>query len=117
MTTTSSGSSIDITFDWEDLRLAGTLQVPAGPGPHPAVVMAQGSGPADRTSGGYFTHIKRSFLERGIAAFAFDKPGCGESTGDWRNYGLLGRASQLEMAIHAVGRHSAVDASKIGVFG
>ncbi len=113
----SSVSSIDLTFDWEDLQLAGTLHLPAEPGPHPTVVMAQGSGPTDRTSGGYFTHIQRAFLGRAIATFAFDKPGCGESTGDWRNYGLHGRASQLETAIRVAGEHPATDAEKIGLWG
>lgn len=48
--------------------------------------MLQGSGPADRTSDGYFTPIQDALLARGIGTCAFDKPGCGESTGDWREY-------------------------------
>ena len=44
----------DLAFDWRELTLAGTLFLPHGDGPYPAVVMVQGSGPTDRDSGEYF---------------------------------------------------------------
>ncbi|WP_367281743.1 alpha/beta hydrolase family protein [Ilumatobacter sp.] len=108
---------IDIQFAWGGLALAGSLHLPSGAGPHPAVVMAQGSGPADRDSGGYFEPIRRTFLDRGIATFAFDKPGCGASTGDWRHYGLAGRADQTVAALDLTRNHAAVDPERVGIWG
>ena len=60
--------------------------------------MMQGSGPADRDGNGYFPHIRDTFLSRGLATFAFDKPGIGASMGDWRDYALRGRAKQAVAA-------------------
>jgi hypothetical protein len=64
--------------------LAGTLHLPASAGPLLAVLMLQGSCAADRNSGDFFPPIRRAFLSRGLAVYAFDKPGLVESSGDWR---------------------------------
>ena len=107
----------DITFAWGDNTLAGTLHLPASSPPHPVVLMLQGSGPADRDADGYFLPIRDVFLSRGIAAFSFDKPGIGASTGDWRDYALNGRADQALAAIALLRGHAAVDPGRVGVWG
>jgi len=78
---------LDLAFEWNGLTLAGTLHLPSE-GPNPLVLMMQGSGSSDRDSDGYFAPNRASFLGLGIATYAFDKPGCGESTSDWRDYAL-----------------------------
>jgi pimeloyl-ACP methyl ester carboxylesterase len=108
---------LDMSFSWEGIDLAGTLHVPASPPPCPAVLMLQGSGPADRDSDGYFLPIRDAFLSRGIATYSFDKPGIGESSGDWRNYALEGRTSQALAAIELLRAHELVDAQRVGVWG
>lgn len=108
---------IRLSFGWAGLELAGSLHVPQSAGPSPAVLMAQGSGATDRDSGGYFEPIRAAFLERGIATFAFDKPGCGESSGDWRNYGLKGRAEQIVAGLEVVRNHSTIDGEQVGIWG
>jgi pimeloyl-ACP methyl ester carboxylesterase len=107
----------DLSFAWRGLDLAGSLHLPPGPGPHPAILMMQGSGPADRDNDGYFPQIRRAFLARSIATFSFDKPGCGASTGDWRDYGLTGRADQAEAAVVALRSQRDVDPTRVGVWG
>ena len=106
-----------IRFPWDDLTLVGTLRLPDSEGPHPVVVMLQGSGPSDRTSNGYFPLIQAAFLSRGIGTFAFDKPGCGESTGDWRDHALEARADQALAAIAAVHEQATVRADRTGIWG
>ena len=108
---------IPLSFDWEGVRLAGSLHLPAGVERCPAVVMAQGSGPADRDSGGYFGPIRETFLDRGVATFAFDKPGCGKSSGDWRHYGLVGRGAQLVAGLDVVRSHPSIGAEHVGIWG
>ena len=108
---------VQLRFDWDGQRLVGSLHLPVGDGPWPAVVMAQGSGPADRDSGGYFVPIRETFLGRGIATYAFDKPGCGGSSGDWRHYGLVGRADQLVAAVDLVRNHPSIDGGHVGIWG
>jgi hypothetical protein len=107
----------DVNFLWDNVQLAGTLYLPASPPPHPAVLMLQGSGPADRDSGGYFPPIRETFLSRGIATYSFDKPGIGGSSGDWRRYALAGRADQALAAIALLREHEAIDPQRVGVWG
>jgi len=79
--------------------------------------MLQGSGSADRHSDGYFAPIAETFLARGLATYAFDKPGCGHSTGDWRDHPLLARADQAVAAIDALRASQTIDADRVGVWG
>jgi len=58
--------------------LAATLTIPAGAGPHPGIVIVQGSGALDR----HFESISQGiYLSLGFAVLAFDKRGTGASTG------------------------------------
>lgn len=67
------------------LRLAGTLTVPAGPGPFPAVALLSDGGPHDRNGTvGDFAVLGRLadyLTRRGIAVLRFDDRGVGQSTG------------------------------------
>ncbi len=103
-------------FEWEGLSLIGDLCIPDSGGQHPVVVMIQGSGPADRTGNGYFPPIRDAFLARGIATFAFDKPGCGESDGCWRDYALESRADQVVTAIETVREQDIIDGGLVGLW-
>ncbi len=68
------------------VTLAGTLTLPEGKGPFPAVLLLAGSGPLDRdeTLFGHkpFLVISDALTRRGIAVLRFDKRGVGQSTGD-----------------------------------
>ncbi|MGD2102536.1 MAG: alpha/beta hydrolase, partial [Acidimicrobiia bacterium] len=108
---------LDVRFAWQGLGLAGTLHLPDGPGPHPAIVMLQGSGPSDRDAEGYFLPIRDAFLEAGVAAYSFDKPGCGESTGRWQDYALEGRADQASAARELILARPEVTPGLVGFWG
>ena len=68
-----------------NVRLSGTLTVPAGAGPFPAVVLISDSGPHDRdgTVGDFATlGLLADFLtRRGVAVLRFDDRGVGKSGG------------------------------------
>ena len=119
MTAESGAYAVDeLTFEWNGLTLAGTLHRPSlGTEPAPAALLLQGSGASDRHSNGFFGPIRAAFLDQGIATFAFDKPGCGASTGDWRRHGLEDRADQTQAALERLQHCTAVDADRLGVFG
>jgi hypothetical protein len=55
-----------------DVTLAGTLLVPSGPGPHPAVVFAHGSGPETRDASSF---LADQLARRQIVVLTFDKRG------------------------------------------
>ncbi|HEX6371177.1 MAG TPA: alpha/beta fold hydrolase [Longimicrobium sp.] len=69
------------------VRLAGTLTLPAGEGPHPAVLLVTGSGPQDRDETIYshrpFAVLADYLTRRGIAVLRVDDRGMGESTGSF----------------------------------
>jgi len=68
----------DVRFASQGDVLAGTLSIPSGPGPHPGIVILQGSGALDR----HFESISQGiYLSLGFAVLAFDKRGVGASTG------------------------------------
>lgn len=108
---------VELDVEIDDLRLAGTLHLPEGEPPYSAMVMVQGSGPADRDCDGYFDPIRAAFLSRGIATCAVDKPGCGASTGDWREHDLAARAEQIVAVVAALRDQPSIDAHRIGVWG
>lgn len=97
--------------------LAGTLVLPHGRGPFPLVVYSAGSGRSSRDGYRSLPPIWRAFAARGIASFAWDKPGVGESTGNWRSQKPEGRVDELKAAVAAMAARPEVDRAKIGVWG
>ena len=67
----------DFSVGEGDLPLPGTLALPAGDGPFPAVVLVHGSGPVDRNGTIGASHplrdIAQGLAERGIAVLRYDK--------------------------------------------
>lgn len=69
------------------VTLAGTLTVPAGPGPHPAVAFVGGFGPTNRDGefgdrgDGAYRDIALRLARRGVLVLRYDKRGIGASGG------------------------------------
>ena len=78
-----------------DIALAGTLVLPEGSQPHPAVVLVHGSGPQKRD-----LSTARWFAAEGIAALAYDKRGVGESGGDFRKVPFMVFASSQMLPVN-----------------
>ncbi len=113
----SSGRKQEVSFRSGDATLSGTLYLPDGSPPYPAVVMLQGSGPTNRDSEGYFPPIRDRFLCHGIAVFSYDKPGIGDSSGDWRHRTLSDRADEALDAVTFLQSHGAIAPERIGLWG
>lgn len=104
-----------------DVRLAGTLTVPSGSGPHPAVVLVSGSGPQDRdeTVFGHrpFLVLADYLTHNGIAVLRFDDRGVGESTGNIATATTPDFADDAEGAVRYLATLPEIDPEKIGVIG
>jgi pimeloyl-ACP methyl ester carboxylesterase len=105
---------MDVTFEHQGTRLAGTVRLPAGPGPHPAVAFVDGSGPAERDS---WDEEAELLAGAGFASLAWDKPGCGSSGGDWREQGLEDRAGEALAAVACLQGQPGVDPSRVALLG
>jgi uncharacterized protein len=103
-----------VGFAAGSLRLAGEIFMPEDEGPFPALVFVHGSGAATR---GDWEDEARYLAERGIATLAYDKPGCGNSTGDWTKQSFDDRAVETVAALRFVQRQSGIDPATVGLLG
>lgn len=103
------------------VRLAGTLTLPEGPGPFPAVVLIQGSGLHDRdeTLFGHkpFLVLADALTRRGIAVLRYDKRGVGGSTGKPLEATGEDYAVDAEAAVAFLSGRRDIDAQRIGLIG
>lgn len=104
-----------LVFHNGGVKLAGSLYVPRAPGTHTAVVLLHGSGP--QTRWGTLRFIADRLARSGVAAFIYDKRGCGESGGDWRTASYVDLAKDAVAAIDVLRRHKNIDDSRIGIWG
>ena len=103
----------EVRFRNGDVTLAGSLFVPHGPGPHPAIAMAHGSGisTAADSSG-----MRTSSPRCGVAALVYDKRGTGASTGTYRVMGSYrSLAGDLLAGVEHLKARTDIDARRIGV--
>jgi pimeloyl-ACP methyl ester carboxylesterase len=108
----------DIQFRSGDFKLVGDLQLPDGPGPHPAVIVVHGDGPQTRTSTPGTRAVLQRFGEAGFAVFVWDKPGSGASTGEFdEGETLRQRAAILADGIGVLAEHPSIDGDRIGLWG
>lgn len=102
----------EVTFKSGDVVLSGTLVLPLGQGPHPAIVRIHGSGPQTRRN-----PIDGWWAYHGVAYLAFDKRGAGKSTGDWREAGISELADDVLAAIRFLRKRGDIDPDQIGIEG
>jgi len=105
----------------EGVTLAGTLLIPEGKGPFPAVVFITGSGPTDRdeTMAGHkvFLVVADYLSRRGIATLRFDDRGTAESTGDYKAATSYDFADDALAGVAFLKTRSEIDPHQIGLIG
>lgn len=104
---------LELSFTHRGDRLVGDLMLPPWPGPHPAVVFVEGAGPGGRDQHPWPTR----FAAAGLASFAYDKPGCGASTGDWTGQSLTDRAEETVAAALTLHDRADIRADAIALYG
>ena len=105
-----------LTFKNGEVSLAGSLVLPPGEGPFPAVVMLHGSAPDTRAIF-WQTGDAEVFLEAGVAVFIYDKRGVGQSGGDWRRATIENLAGDAVAAVKLVGQQPEINPRQVGIFG
>lgn len=96
-----------------DVSLAAKLVLPEGPGPFPAVVIAQGSELASATEGSFFPYL---FATAGIATLVYDKRGTGHSGGT-TPLSFRALAADLMAATEWLAGRPRIDSARIGATG
>ena len=103
------------------IDLAGTLTIPPGKGPFPAVLLMAGSGPHDRdeTLMGHkpFLVLADYLTRKGIVVLRADKRGVGKSDGNYSQAVMADFASDAEAGVAYLKTRVEVDPHKIGLVG
>jgi hypothetical protein len=112
----------EVTFESvPGVRLAGTLSLPAGTGPFPAVVLVSGSGPQDRDEAllGHrpFAVLADHLTRSGIAVLRYDDRGVARSTGSFAAATSGDFADDAAAAVRYLRTRPEVAPGKIGVAG
>ncbi len=116
-------SSEDITIKNEKfhINLAGTLTIPEGEGPFPAVILITGSGAQNRNEElmGHkpFWIIADYLTRKGIAVLRYDDRGVGKSEGDYASATSADLATDAEAAFKYLKSNSKINSEAIGLAG
>ncbi|MFO7617935.1 MAG: alpha/beta hydrolase [Bacteroidales bacterium] len=102
-------------------RLAGTLTIPEGPGPFPAVVLISGSGQQNRNEEllGHkpFLVLADYLTRQGIAVIRYDDRGVGGSTGDLAAMTTETNADDALAVLRKIRSHPKIDPNRTGLLG
>ena len=105
----------------KDAKMAGTLTIPQGSGPFPAVLLITGSGTQDRDSTIFghkpFLVIADRLTRNGIAVLRVDDRGEGGSTGDASKDTVESHATDVEAGIAFLKTQNDIDPKRIGLIG
>ncbi|MEV6926034.1 alpha/beta hydrolase [Dactylosporangium sp. NPDC051485] len=123
----------ELRFPGPDRDLAGTLTVPAGPGPFPAALLLPGSGPLDRDSNharmriDVSAQLAAALTAAGFATLRYDKRGVGasrllrdgttEPPDAWKRPGLHDNAAAATAALSALAARPEVNPRAVYVIG
>lgn len=108
----------EIRFSSGRFELVGDLLTPSEGEWHPVIIYIWGSGPTNRKAHIDNSPVLRAFVASGFAVLLYDKPGSGQSTGEFDHRRLFAeRASILIDAIGLLKRHGAIDPDAIGLYG
>ena len=103
------------------VTLAGTLIMPPGKGPFPAVVFVTGSGPQDRDEAlmGHrpFLVIADYLARHGSASFRYDDRGVAKSTGSFDKATSADFSQDAEAAVHYVMHVKGIASNHVGILG
>jgi uncharacterized protein len=111
--------SLDVTNG--DVKLAGTLTMPASSAPVPAVVLITGSGPQNRDEEVFgfkvFATLADHLTRQGIAVYRYDDRGVGESTGNLAQSTTEDFAGDALAAVKALKAKPGIDPARVGLLG
>ncbi|HWM94314.1 MAG TPA: alpha/beta fold hydrolase [Thermoanaerobaculia bacterium] len=102
-----------VRFPSGDIELHGRLVLPAGPGPHPAVVVVHGS---EKDAATVFYHDAWLLAPQGIATLIFDKRGTGSSEGKF-GMDFTQLAGDAVAAVEWLRQQPGIDGERIGLTG
>ncbi len=112
---------IEFASEADGVRLAGTICIPEGNGPHPAVVFITGSGPQDRDETIFdhkpFLVLADDLARHGVASLRYDDRGVGGSQGDLSLATIETFVGDVRGAMAVLAETPEIDRARIGLIG
>ena len=108
-----------VEFRSGDNVLRGFIDLPAGTGRHPAIMLIHGGADTDVTADvDYWKEMRTAFRRAGIATLAWDKAGNGCSSGSYssRLLPIQERATEALAALEILKRRADIDPTRIGLW-
>jgi len=132
----STFTESEVSFQTEDSQLAGTIAIPDGKGPYPAVIILAGSGPFDRNGdvdprtieaekqagepvlalNSTYQDIAHALSQKGFVTLRYDKRGVGNSTGEGGDFPEPS-LRDLKAAVAFLRANPSVDPKRIALIG
>jgi len=117
-----SNENMDFVNENAGITLSGTLSIPEGDGPFPAVVLISGSGQQDRDGALMLDHrpflVLADYLSRhGIAVLRYDDRGYGKSGGSFHTADSRDFAADALAGKKHLQSHPKIDSENIGIIG
>lgn len=98
--------------------LDGIISRPADGKAASILILAHGYGPTNVVAGDQFQDLRAKFTELGISVVVWDKPGCGNSEGEFDiNQPIESSADEIVAAVTALRKTGEAGADQIGVIG
>ena len=107
----------NVSFRSGGNTLHGVLLLPNGRGPHPAVAFVHGSGSLGRDDWRGHPALREHLARHGIASLCWDKPGVGESKGDWTRQSFHDRAQEAIEAVKFLKGRPDIAGKQVGLWG
>ncbi len=115
-----------VSWDVDGIKVEGTLSLPAGPGPFPAVILVAGSGPTDRDwnspmipgSNGSGAQMAKVLGDKGFATLRYDKRASGPHLAEnvqklAGKVSMKGHEAELAGGVNLLAGRAEVDANHI----
>jgi alpha-beta hydrolase superfamily lysophospholipase len=106
-----------ITFQNAEDTISGHYLLPNNGKPRAIILFVHGDGPLEYDAHGYYPLIWKRLLEQGFTIFSWDKPGVGESTGDWLTQSMQQRQQEVQSAINFVQTSYEYSGAQTGLLG
>ncbi|MBU3012327.1 alpha/beta hydrolase [Polaribacter vadi] len=107
-----------VTFQFEDKTYTGILDIPNNKAIKSLIVLVPGSGKTRVKTGKWNYELRKNFNHLGIATFAYDKSGCGDSEGEFNyNQSVENSSNELLAAIQELRNQKIPGSQNIGLWG
>jgi len=109
-------TKVDVSFGANDPRVGGTLYLPEGAGPFPAVILVGGAASSQRTQWSYRSRADY-YARMGVAALIYDRRNDTAPMADGTLPDFATQAADIVAARHLLAARPDIDGDKIGLHG